>query len=135
MGEGRSENIVGPHGLGTQNEREHLVEWSKQHDMIIANTWFKVPVRRKWTWRNPDSNTRNQIDYILLREIFRNTLKSCKAYSGADYGSDHKPIKGPTETKKFEKKIQNKKVDIQQLKLNEEIRIKYAVEVSNRLQA
>ena len=138
VGEGRSENIVGPHSLETQNEHgKHPAEWLKQHDMVIANTWFKVPVQRKWTWRSPDSNTRNQMDYILIRERLQNALKSCKAYPGADCGSDHNPVIAKVELKlrKLEKKKQNKKRDIQQLQLNEETRIKYAVEVSNQLQA
>ena len=69
-------------------------EWLKQHDMIIGNTWFKVPACRKWTWRSPDSNTlyRNQIGYILIGERFRNALTSCKAYPGVDCGSDHNPV-------------------------------------------
>ena len=37
--------------------------------------------------------------------------------------------------RKLKRKKQNKKLDIQQLKLNEEIRMKYAVEVNNQLQA
>ena len=111
MGEGRSENIVGPHRLGTQSEcGEHLVEWLKQHDIVIGNTWFKVPARRKWTWRSPDSNTTNQADYILIRERFQNALKSCKAYPGADCGSDCNPViaKSPAETKKSEEEEETK---------------------------
>ena len=138
VGEGRSENIAGPVGLGTQNERgEHLVEWSKKHHMVIANTWFKVSAPRKWTWRSRDSNTRNQTDYIIIRQRFRNALKVCKTYPGADCSSDHNPVIAKVQLKrrKLKKKKQNKKLDLQQLKLNKEIRMKYAVKVSNRLQA
>ena len=83
---------------------------------------------------------RNQIDYILIRERFRNALKSCKTYPAADCGSNHIPVIAKVQLKlirKLKKKKQNKKLDIglQQLKLKEEIRIKYAVKVSNRLQA
>ena len=122
---------------GMRVENIWLIEWSKQHGMVIANTWFKVPVRRKWTWKSPHSNTRNQIDYILIRERFRNALKPCKAYSGADCGSDHNPVIAKVQLKlrKLKQRKQNKKLDIQQLKLNEEIRMKHNVEVSKRLQA
>ena len=54
VGEGRKGNIVGPFGLGDTNERgEALIEWAKQNDFIIGNTWFNVPKRRRWTWRSP----------------------------------------------------------------------------------
>ncbi|GFO36777.1 craniofacial development protein 2-like protein [Plakobranchus ocellatus] len=70
VGEGREENIVGPHGLGTRNLRgEKLVEWCKMNNLIIGNTWFQQPPRRKWTWKCPGEEIRNQIDFILLRML------------------------------------------------------------------
>ena len=32
------------------------------------------------------------IDYILVRKRFRNCIKQCKTYPGADIGSDHTPL-------------------------------------------
>ncbi|GFO13734.1 all-trans-retinol 13,14-reductase [Plakobranchus ocellatus] len=73
----REENIVGPHGLGTRNLRgEKLVEWCKMNNLIIGNTWFQQPPRRKWTWKSPGEEIRNQIDFILLSHRFRNALLS-----------------------------------------------------------
>lgn len=89
MREGRQGNTTGQYGLGTSNEsREHLAGWGKQNNIIIGNTMFRLPKRRRWTGRIPGHNIRNQIDYILIRERFRNTLNSAKTYPGADCGSD-----------------------------------------------
>ena len=39
VGQGKEEDIVGPHGLGTRNERgEMLVNWCKGNDLMITNT-------------------------------------------------------------------------------------------------
>lgn len=59
--------------------------------MVITNTFFKLPKRRLWTWRSPadtkDNIVRNQIDYILVNDRFKNSVKSVKTYPGADVNS------------------------------------------------
>ena len=50
-------STVGSFGLGHTNERgEDLAEWAKRNKFVIDNTWFKVPKRRRWTWRSPGQN-------------------------------------------------------------------------------
>lgn len=109
----------------------------KGNEFVIGNTWFEVPYHRRWTWRNPGKNIRNQIDYILIRERYRNALKSCKAYPGADCGSDHNPVIATIELKlrKPKKSQQKKKLDLQLLKTDMDIKRRYAVEVMNIYQA
>ncbi|GFO24182.1 craniofacial development protein 2-like [Plakobranchus ocellatus] len=44
------DDIVGKHGLGIRNERgEKLIEWCQTNNIIVGNTWFQQPPRRKWT--------------------------------------------------------------------------------------
>ena len=138
VGEGRQDNTVGPHGLGVRNERgQHLIDWATCKEFLIGNTWFEMPNRRRWTWRSPGNNTRNQIDYILVRERFRNALKTCKAYPGADCGSDHNPVIANIHLKlqKLKKSAQKKKLDLQLLRNDMDMKERYTVEVKNRFQA
>ncbi|GFS24494.1 craniofacial development protein 2-like [Elysia marginata] len=72
VGERDEEKSVGQHGLGIRNERgEHLVEWCESNDLLIANTCFKQPLRRKWSWKKPGDDTKNQIDYIFGERLFQ----------------------------------------------------------------
>ncbi|XP_063588673.1 uncharacterized protein LOC134765810 [Penaeus indicus] len=134
----RVDNIVGPHGLGSRNERgEMLVEWAQTNNMIIGNTWFKQSPRSLWTWLSPDDHTRNQIDYILVNKRFRNSLLASKTLSGADCYSDHVPVMGRIRAKmrKLKKPTLREQLDVSLLQKDNTIKEKYAVEVKNRFSA
>ena len=92
-GDERYQKIVGMHGLGRRNERgERLIQFCQENKLIIANTWFQQPVRKLYTWEIHGDTSRNQIDYIMFNERFRNCIKQAKTYPGADMNSDHNPV-------------------------------------------
>ena len=93
VGDKRYQIIVGMHGLGRRNERgERLIQFCQVNKLIITNTWFQQPVRKLYTWKSPGDISRNQIDYIMLNERFRNCIKQAKTYPGADMNSDHNQV-------------------------------------------
>ncbi len=90
VGEGQEEKTVGMYGLGNRNERGNkLVEFCRRRDLMIANTWFKQDKRRRYTWKAPGDGSRYQLDYILVKNRYRNSVKNAKAYPGADADTDH----------------------------------------------
>ena len=90
VGEGIDEKVVGKYGLGERNERgQRFVEFCKKNKLVITNTWFQQHKRRRYTWKNPGDTARFQIDYILIRQRYRNGVKCCKSYPGADAFTDH----------------------------------------------
>lgn len=66
--------------------------------MAIMNTWFKLHPRKLYTWKSPMDKpgkiVRNQIDFILVSQRFRNSCIAVKTYSGVDIQSDHIPLVG-----------------------------------------
>ena len=50
------------------------------------NTFFDLPERQKYTSKS-DVN-RNQIDYILIRDRFKNSIKKCKTYPKSNTSSN-----------------------------------------------
>ena len=89
--------------------------------MSITNTFFEQKETSRYTWTSPDGKTRNQIDYILVNNRFRNSIKNSKSRPGADCGSDHNPVIIRTETKlkKIRRKSSKKKWNVSNLKQKE----------------
>lgn len=86
-------SVVGNYGSGVRNERgKALIDFCAVNGLYIANSHFKHHVRRLYTWRSPDGRTRNQIDYILIRERWRTSMRDVKTYPGFDCESDHNAL-------------------------------------------
>ena len=119
--ERRDEKEVGSYGLGKRNERgEKLVEFCKKNKLMITNTWFEQEKRRRYTWKKPGDTGRFQIDYILVKQRFRNSVKSSWSYPGADMDSDHNLVamKVNVKLKKISKGKKQMKWDMVKLKTN-----------------
>jgi hypothetical protein len=90
VGEQGEDGVAGRHGLGQRNDRgQMLLEFCKQNKLCITNTWYKHNKRRKYTWKSPGDMRRMQLDYILVKQRYRNSVKNSHAYPGADADSDH----------------------------------------------
>jgi len=76
VGEGRDGNEIGQFGLGTRNERgDRLTEFCQKRKFIVSNTWFEQEKRRRYTWKKPGDRARYQIDFILVRQRYKKSVK------------------------------------------------------------
>lgn len=83
VGEGKDRNIVGQFGLGKRNERgNRLVQFCEEYNLTILNTKFDQPKRRRYTWKMPGDLGRYQLDYIIVKEKYKNMVLNCKTYPG-----------------------------------------------------
>ena len=82
--------VVGKYGLGERNNRgSHLLQFCVINQLIITNTMFRHPEKRKATWISPNGLVMNQIDFIITQEKWKSRIKNSRAYHSADIGSDH----------------------------------------------
>lgn len=45
---------VSPYDLGIKNDRDtRFIEFYKENNLVMINTWFKIPGRRLYTWKSP----------------------------------------------------------------------------------
>ena len=94
VGNCRKEDVVGKWGLGKKNHRgDMLVQFCKRRKLVITNTLFEHHPRRPYTWKAPGDTARYQIDYIIVSQRYKNSVKtSAASYPGADCNSDHKLV-------------------------------------------
>ena len=57
------------------NERGlRLLEFACYNVLVLANTFGKHKVSRRWTWHSPNGGYHNQIDYIMVRGRFMTSV-------------------------------------------------------------
>ena len=116
-------------GLGVQNEAEQrLTEVCQENTLVIANSLFQQHKRRLYTWTSPDGQYRNQSNYILCSQRWRNSIQSTKTRPGAGCGSDQELLidKFRLKLKKVGKTTRPFRYDLNQIPYD------YTVEVRNR---
>jgi len=58
VGEGSTDKVERPFGLGKRNERgKMLIDFCKQHDLVVMNMWFKKRKTKLYTWKSPGDRT------------------------------------------------------------------------------
>ena len=83
---------IGKFGPGHANDRgQCLLEFTKQHKLLIANTFFTDKLTRTTTWYSPEGLHHSQIDFILVSKRYQSVINGAKTqvYPGADVCSNH----------------------------------------------
>ena len=61
--------------------------------LVVANTSFQKKKGKLWTFMSDMSNTKTQVDFIMVNKKWKNTVKDCEAYNTfASMGSDHRIV-------------------------------------------
>ena len=107
---------------------QRLIEFCQENALLIANTLFQQHGRRFYTWKSPDGQYQNQVDYILCSQRWRSSIQSAETRLGADCGSDHELLiaKLRLKLKKVGKTTRPFRYDLNQIPHD------YTVEVTNR---
>ena len=128
VGSQETPGVTGKFGLGIRNEAgQRLIDFCQENALVIANTLFQQHKRRLYTWTS-DGQHRNQTDYILCSQRWRNSIQSAKTRPGADCGSDYELLveKFRCKFKKVGKTTRSFRYNLNQIPYN------YTVEVTNQ---
>ena len=128
------ESCMGKFGIGQRNERgEMLVNFSERYNMKIMNSVFQKRAGRKWTWRSPNEETKNEIDFIITDNF--NIVKDVTVINKVNIGSDHRMVASRI---KFDFKIERTKMILKKKTFPRHTVgnvSEYKLEVKNRFQA
>ena len=129
---------VAPHVFHDYTNRNglHLGEFMTEHGLLAANGLFRKRRGKLWTYKSPTEEL-YQLDYILIRKKWRNSVHDAEAFNFfCSVGSDHRVVRVKIQlslkTAKTERKT---RYDWKRFASSPEIQQNYTVEVMNRYQA
>ena len=140
---GKNENqfnpiVIGRYSLHEESNEngERLVELCESYKLRPVSTKFPHRPGRIWTWEHPNG-ARAQLDHILIRGKWINSIKNCRAYNTINIDSDHRIVcadfRLSLRTQKLDK---NKRVKYNWDLLDNNIkRNEFDIELRNRFEA
>ena len=110
------------------NLSDFLSEFCQENRLVIANTLFQQHKRRLYTCTSADGQYRNQIDYILCSQRWKNCIQLAKTRLVADCGSNNELLiaKFIPKLKKVWRTTRPFQCDLNQIPYD------YTVEMTNR---
>ena len=87
------EGMIGSEGEGKCNFNGLLLlKKCAEHELLITNTIFRLPTRRKTSWMHPRSKHRHLIEYVIVQRKDRQDVRVTKTMCGADCWTDHRLV-------------------------------------------
>ncbi|XP_045446920.1 uncharacterized protein LOC123655128 [Melitaea cinxia] len=87
--EGRN---IGKYSYGKRSSHgERLVQFAVENDYCFMNSMFPSKPHKKWTWRSPNSQHFNEIDYILTNQS--NCIRKFDIIKNLNFNTDHRMIR------------------------------------------
>lgn len=91
-----------------QHNRNKLIQYCNNHEMILTNTKFAKTKHKLATYRSIGTTigdemkktpTHEHIDYIITTQRWRHTLKHVESDTTANIDSDHYPVNAKSKNK------------------------------------
>ena len=122
----------------TNRNGEHLVDFMEEFSLCPANTKFMKCKNKLWTFEYPNGQ-RAQLDYILVRKKWQNSIRNCRPYSSfSTVGSDHRIVSAHVKLSlRVSKKSPSdpmKSIDWKKVADDKNLSSLYSVSVHNRFQ-
>ena len=121
----------------TNRNGEKLTDFMEEYNLFSANNSFKKPKNRLWTHESP-SGKLSQIDYMLFRKKWRNSIHDSRPFSSFTVSSDHRVVSSSV---KLSLRCSNKSkphpmkcYDWKEVAMNKYLSSNFSLEVYNRFQ-
>ena len=123
----------------TNRNGEMLLDFLEEFNLFISNTSFMKPKGQLWTFEYP-SGDRAQLDYLIFRKKWRNSVKDSRAFSSfSSVGSDHRivssVVKLSLRSSKKAKPHPMKTIDWKEVSTNRQMSKQFTLEVYNKFES
>ena len=114
-----------------------LSEVLVEHQLLAANTIFQKRQGKRWTFEDRASGLRQQLDYILVRKKWRNSVLNCEPYNTfGSVGSDHRVIGAKIRLSlRVSRKPRRNLLDWQEFSERPDLQEQYSILIRNRFRA
>lgn len=86
------ETILGPYCFGKRTRNgDKLIQLAHENHLKILNSVYKNRENNRWTWISPNSEYKNEIDYILTNRD--NCFQDCKVVKNFNFNSNHRMVR------------------------------------------
>ena len=124
-----------PYHKETNDNGNRLIDLCEANNMCIVTTRKSHPDRHKWSWQHPNGS-KAQLDHVILRGKWINSLRNCRCYNTVEIDSDHRIV---TATVKFSFCTTKKTPNItmynhKAITSNEHVRNKFQIELTNQFE-
>ena len=119
----------------TNRNGELLRDTLEESQLEATNHRFQKRPGKLWTFLSDAVLTKTQLDYVLVRKKWRNSVKNTEPYNFfSSLGSDHRVVVSDIKLSLRKAKTPPRRViyDWDAFKCNDELQSKYAIEVRNR---
>lgn len=77
----------------TNRNGTYLMALLMEHELLAVNTMFQKITGKRWTFQDRATGMLRQLDYILVRQKWRNSILNAEPYSTfSSVGSDHRMV-------------------------------------------
>ncbi|KAJ8351146.1 hypothetical protein SKAU_G00226220 [Synaphobranchus kaupii] len=120
----------------TNRNGEHLATLLTEQELLAANTLFQKRMGKRWTFQDRASGMLRQLDYILVRRKWRNSVTNAEPYSTfSTVGSDHRVVSMRVRLSlRVPKPSLRIWHDWKTFSVSPDLQARYTVEVRNRFQ-
>ena len=80
-----------PYHKETNDNGNRPIDLCEANNTCFATTRKPHPDRHKWSWQHPNSK-KIQLNHVILREKWINSLRNCSCYNTVEIDSDHRIV-------------------------------------------
>ena len=120
----------------TNRNGKYLEEILTEYNLIATNTQFQKRSGKLWTFKDRAAGSRRQLDYLLVRKKWRNSIMNSEAYNTfCSVGSDHRVVCASVRLSlRISKQAKKTKYDWKMFYMDNELQNKYTISVRNKYQ-